>query len=411
MPAEARFRIRADSDDLDRGVSKLRGFEQEIAGFFARQQGGTRRAELAITGALREFSTGNVAGGLQLITSRLGSLGLVGSVVFGGLTAGLVLADKAAKESAKSFADTRDILARPLPKNAGIEQLQKDLDETTKKIEENEQKNKGGFLATAGNAYSFAKAFVTGDDPNKILKELGSRNEEINKLTAHRGDLLELLSKAEREHNIESRAGAEIGDIRAQKLALETKAQSDLAKQHEVSLEVLQKYNREKEGVNDPEKLSRINALQSQETNRDMKASAEIVDDLTKKLDDLNKKQEKGSAIGEKSKLSFQELLQVPSIRLGGPIGLQDSARQARAAQREMQLGEAARMKGLTSEAAKHFDLAEQIKFGIAQLRTADKSPEYAFRAALNGSEVLNNMLGQLNSINSGVNAISIVNQ
>jgi len=144
---------------------------------------------------------------------------------------------------------------------------------------------------------------------------------------------------------------------------------------------------------------------------RDMKASAEIVDDLTKKLDDLNKKQEKGSQINEKAKLSFQELLQIPSIRQGGPIGLQDSARQARAAQREMQLGESARIKGLTGEAAKHFDLAEQIKFGISQLRTADKSPEYAFRSALNSSEVLQNMLTQLGSINTGVSAISIVNQ
>jgi len=83
MPAEARFRIRADANELDGARSKLRGFEGEISGFFARQQGSGRRAELAITGALRQFISGDVAGGIELISSRLTGLGLVGGIALG----------------------------------------------------------------------------------------------------------------------------------------------------------------------------------------------------------------------------------------------------------------------------------------------------------------------------------------
>jgi len=109
-------------------------------------------------------------------------------------------------------------------------------------------------------------AFVPGQTPvAHEQSEQAKRDALLNEGIARRAKLLTQLSEAEKAENTGKRAGVEIGDIRSQKLQLELKAEQDLAKQHEESLTVLQKYNREKEGIDDPQKLSRLNALQSLE--------------------------------------------------------------------------------------------------------------------------------------------------
>jgi hypothetical protein len=99
----------------------------------------------------------------------------------------------------------------------------------------------------------------------------------------------------------------------------------------------------------------------------------------------------------DRPKLSLKELAEA------GPIGsgrfFSEATLQARRAQREEALGEQERLAQHPEAALRHFDLAEQIKSNIPQLRDNEKDISGQVRMGVESASVFREMIGKMDTI------------
>jgi hypothetical protein len=195
---------------VNQAEQRATGFDQKIQGLFRRDP--SHRAERAISGLLGGLASGNVAGGIESIASKVSGLGLVVGVAIGGAAIVFQKLYGQLQETDKAAAALNKELARPLGLQSGLgpEGISKELEATSKAFDELADKRKS--FASKLRAAGIAGAPEDWDETTGKVKP---RIEDTDRKSAEKGE-------ARLRSLTEARADAEQRIVDIRKLGITT---------------------------------------------------------------------------------------------------------------------------------------------------------------------------------------------
>lgn len=376
--AELRGRVSVDTTDLNRAGRAVEVFDQKLHKAFKRDPG--QRAENIVQDIVGNLATGNVGGAIVTATDKFNAFGLAGGAALGLVGAGLVYAVGQAKEFAEAMTEANNVLARMPAAGASIEQLGKHLEAISQQQEKIGRtsligqflfREQQGDTAVRGDIAAQQKKVELSDQFARTLDRQVDKTRELAQIT-----LLEASGHKSAAEAMKARVA-----IAEQLAAIEGKA-----------TEMRQKVGERRLAL--PQEAQELSAIDAWEAHQK---------EITRQTGERSAQLKQVLPLFERSRLTGKEIS-------GGAGTLEDRLKMQQA-ERAAAMGEIFRKQGFIGLAAEQFRISEQWKAGIGGLKESEKSPEFAFKNAIDSAAVFQAMIAELIKISTGVGSISFKNQ
>jgi hypothetical protein len=327
-----------------------------------------------LEGVTSRLAGGDVGGAIEMLTTKMTGLGFAGSAAFAVIGMGIYAAQRQLSEFHKSMDEIGVTLSKMPSVGREPGAFAKQFEDVSKSFKEMKGMGIGGTLMS-------------------ILKDAGGGQgyeRDVKEQTEKRAGLIDQMIRSLREEG-----NAVMGVSSAEATSLKLKQESA-------------KIADEQKG-----RLAEIVQLTMSAGDKQRLINAENVTSLQKQIalrEELIKKSPL-KQIEEKSQMSMDEILAGPSIRKGGSQQLSIDQYWAKQAKMFEDLGMAAKKRGDQPEAIRLFTEAERVKSGIQLLSDKDKMPEVAFKNAINGAQVFQNMLSELKEMKGRLNNLGFANR
>jgi hypothetical protein len=382
MPAELKGKITVDTNDLSRAGRAVEAFEDKLRQGFRREPG--RRGAVAMEGAFANLASGNIPMAIESITSRFSGMGLVGSGALALVALGLAKGVEEARKFSEAMESSEKVLSRMPSAGASMEDLSKHIANVNAEQEKLNKTSLIGQLLVRQTQYiGGVETAVRGDiaaaerksELEKEVTETMIRQVEKQKELATVGLMAASGLKAAAEiRKGEIAVGEKLAQVESQLVELREKAADKLMKG----------------GVLNPE--------------------AEQIETLAKLKDVLKTSGDQESRM--KILAPFLEKAQLTGKEMSAGAGLLSDRLLAKQADRATAMGDAFRQQGFTSLAAEQYAQAQVWKNQMSgSLKENERTPEFALKNAIDGAQVFQSMIEELQKLNEGVNKISFANQ
>jgi hypothetical protein len=379
MPAELKGKISVDTQDLSRAGRAVEAFEDKLRQGFKREPG--RRGVTAIEGAFGALTSGDIGGAITSVTSKFSGLGLAGGAALGIIGLGVYEAIKATRELNKTLDESEKVLARVPAQGASFEALAKNIDAVSEASIKLAKYNSvlgrawlRGFVETGFNK----KPDVAGEQAklsDQFAKDLDA---QVDKSGALANEVL--LAAAGYKSMAEAAKSAR-------------ESAEKLADVEEKATEMRQKVADKKlAGTQEAQELSAIDAWEAHQKEIN-KTTAERASQF-------------------KTLAPFLEKAQLTGKEMSAGAGLLSDRLLAKQADKATAMGDAFRQQGFTTLAAEQYAQAQVWKNQMSgSLKENERTPEFALKNAIDGAQVFQSMIEELQKISEGVGKISFANQ